>query len=437
MENKAFFPEFLRYMILSILGTLGVSCYILADTFFVSKGMGTNGLAAMNIALPVFNLLSGVGLMLGMGGATKFSIYKCQNQKKDIDRIYTNTIYVATVFSAFIVLLGVFGSEAIAKLLGADAEILDMTQVYLQCLFFFSPAFILNNILLCFIRNDNGPQLSMVAMLVGSFSNIILDYVFIFPLDMGMFGAILATGLSPIISILMMLPHWLRKKNSFHLIMEKPNFAVMKEEISLGVPSLISQLSTGIVMIIFNILILSLEGNTGVAAYGVLANIAIVVIGIHTGIAQGVQPLVSTAYGSDNHAKIKKLHTYSMGSMVFISLALYAVLFFFADPITSIFNSERDQHLQEMAVVGLQIYFTSIVSAGYNLIIAVFFTSTHQTKPAQILTILRGFVIIIPLSFLMAKVLGMLGIWLVFPITESLVAILGMILFRRYTRKVL
>ena len=148
-----------------------MSCYILADTFFVSKGLGTNGLTALNLAIPVYNFIHGTGLMLGMGGATRFSVCKSQGKEDEVNQIYTNTLYLAVVFSAVFILIGVIVSKQLALFLGADTSVLEMTNTYLRWLLIFAPAFILNDVLLCFVRNDGSPQLSMIAMLIGSFSN--------------------------------------------------------------------------------------------------------------------------------------------------------------------------------------------------------------------------------------------------------------------------
>ena len=423
--------QFLKYTSLSILGTMGMSCYILADTFFIAQGMGTDGLAALNLAIPVYNFIYGAGLMLGMGGAIKFAILKSQGNQRQINRVYTNVIYMAIVFSLFFVSVGIFGAENLARLLGAEGLVLNMTTTYLKWLLVFSPAFIFNNIFICFLRNDEAPQLSMMEVLFGSFTNIIFDYIFIFPMKMGILGAVLATGTSPAIGILLMSKHWGDKKNSFHLVKERLYVDSMKQTLSLGFPSLIGQLASGITMIVFNFLILALEGNTGVAAYGVVANISIVIIGIFNGIAEGVQPLVSDNYGTGNKKEIRSLHKYSMFMMAIIAIVIYAAIYIFADPITAIFNSEQNMKLQELAVVGLRLYFTSMIVAGYNIVITVFFTSTERALPAQVLTLLRGFILIIPLSFLMAKLWGMNGIWLTFPVAEFIVAAIGWVLYSR------
>ena len=307
-----------------------------------------------------------------------------------------------------------------------------MTNTYLRWLLLFSPAFLLNDILLCFLRNDDSPQLPMAAMLAGSFANILLDYIFIFPLGMGMFGAIFATGLSPVISILLMLPHWLRKKNTFHIIKAGPDPILFRQNVSLGFPSLIAQVSSGMVMITFNGILLSLAGNTGVAAYGVIANLSLVIVAIYTGIAQGIQPLLSSFYAVGNQKQVQRVMRYAMTTMFVLSWSIYLFLFVFADPIAAVFNSEGEAELQRIAVRGLKLYFTSNVFAGYNIILAIFFPSVEKVLPAQLLSLLRGFVLIIPLALLLSFWGGMTGVWLAYPLTEFLTAILGFIIYQHY-----
>ena len=435
MNPSAYFREFFRYTILSILGTLGVSCYILADTFFVSKGLGTSGLAALNLAIPVYNFIHGTGLMLGMGGATKFSVCKNQNRKENVKQIYTNTIIIAVILSIVFMLPGILYSKQLALLLGADLSILEMTNTYLRWLLIFSPAFILNDVLLCFVRNDENPQLAMMAMLVGSFANIVLDYIFIFPLKMGIFGAIFATGLSPVISIAMMSPHWLQKKNTFHLVKTKIYTEIIMSDLSLGFPSLVAQVSSGIVMIIFNTIILNIEGNTGVAAYSIIANISLVIVAVYTGIAQGVQPLISRSHAVGDKRQTQIMLRYAMMSMIILSGVLYLLLITFPEVIISVFNSENNTELQAIAVTGLKLYFISAPFVGYNIILAIFFTSLEKGLPAHILSVLRGFVLIIPLAFVLSSLWGMIGVWITYPITEFLAALLGFVIYKRQTER--
>ena len=272
----------------------------------------------------------------------------------------------------------------------------------------------------------------MLAMLGGSMANILLDYVFIFPLGMGIFGAVLATGLAPLISIAIMSGHWMGKNKGFHLAKTEIQGQTALLILSLGFPSLITEVSSGIVIIVFNVIILGLKGNVGVAAYGVIANLSLVVISIFTGIAQGMQPLISSAYGRGDSARIRGILRYGLAAAVFISLTLYAGICWGAAPITAVFNSENNLKLQEIAEYGLRLYFTGIPAAGLNIILSIFFTSTEQAVPAHIISLLRGMVLIIPIAFFLSGLWGMTGVWLAFPATELVCALTGAAICKRF-----
>lgn len=202
------------------------------------------------------------------------------------------------------------------------------------------------------------------------------------------------------------------------------------QELSLGFPSFVAQLSSGIVMITFNAIILKLEGNTGVAAYGVVANISLVIVAVYTGISQGIQPLVSAFYGAGNNRQANTVLRYAMTTMLSVSVIVYLFIFVFAQPVTSVFNSENNMQLQQIAVSGLKLYFISTPFVGYNMILATFFTSVEKALPAHILTVLRGLVLIIPMAFFLSSVWKMTGVWLAYPVTEFLTAVPGFVIYR-------
>lgn len=434
MKSETLFREFFQYVILNICGMLGLSCYILADTFFISNGLGANGLTALNLAIPVYSFIHGSGLMFGMGGATKYSIYRGQKKYKNADKSFSNTIYIMSILAVIFVLAGIFFSEHLTRLLGADKEVFHMTKTYLQVILIFAPAFMVNDTMICFVRNDGNPKLSMIGMLTGSFSNIILDYIFIFPLNMGIFGAVLATGLAPVISLIVLSRHWFTKQNQFHLIRINPSFRLTGTIISLGIPSFITEMASGIVIIAFNAIILHLRGNMGVAAYGVVANLSLVVISIYTGIAQGTQPILSRVYGYGERKSQKQVLDYALKTMLVISCGIYFIFLLFANPIVNIFNSEQNIQLQQTAETGLKLYFTAIPFVGFNIIISSYFTSIEKALPAQIISLSRGLFIIIPMAFCLSYLLKMTGVWLSFPITECFVAFAGIALYIKSER---
>ena len=221
----------------------------------------------------------------------------------------------------------------------------------------------------------------------------------------------------------------MRKKNQFHVAKCKPDFALFSSILSSGVPSLVTEVSSGIVMIIFNSIILRLEGNVGVAAYGVIANISLVVMAVYTGIAQGIQPIISKYYGLKNIKNINSTLKYALTSMLIISVVVYMTIFFCAAGIAGIFNSEQNAMLQAIASNGLRIYFIAAPFAGFNIIISVYFTSTERQRPAHLISLLRGFIIIIPSAFLFSALFDIVGVWCSFFITEAIVSIIAMCLY--------
>ena len=426
---KGTLREFARYTSLNVLGMIALSCYILADTFFVSLGLGADGLTALNLAIPVYSFIHGSGLMIGMGGGTRYSILKSQGNHQEADRVFTNVLYLAAVLAALFVAAGLLFAGDLVRLFGGTGAVFTMCRTYLRVILLFAPAFLMNNVLLCFIRNDGAPQLAMAAMIGGSLSNVVLDWVFIFPCGMGIFGAVFATGLAPIISMGILSPHFFRKKNQFRPVPCKPQLRRTTRILSSGVPSLVTEVSSGIVIIAFNGLIMGLEGNTGVAAYGVIANLSLVVIAIYTGIAQGIQPILSRSYGTGDRAGLTIILRCAMMTQVVVSLLIYGIVAAFAPQIAAVFNSEGSASLQAIAEQGLRLYFIACPFAGCNVVLSMYFTSTERPLPAHIISLLRGFFLILPLAFLLAWLGQMAGIWLAFPLTEFLVAALAVSLY--------
>ena len=434
MKNKDL-ALFAKYTSLNVIGMIGMSVYILADTFFIANGVGANGLTALNLALPIFNLVNGTGLMLAMGGATKYNVCKSRGDSHGMDSAFVNTMYAAAFFSAVYMLCGALFSVKIASALGANSEVLQSTAVYLKVIMLFSPAFICNNIAISFVRNDGAPALSTAAMTVGSLSNIVMDYIFVYPLAMGIFGAVLATGFSPCISMLILSSHKIRGKNGFHFRRMAPSFKVIGNVAALGVPLLITELSVGIVILVFNMIILRLAGNIGVAAYGVISNMSLVVVSVYTGVAQGMQPLSSRAHGEGNFKAARKFFKYACVTAVAGAAVIYPLLACFSNPITSVFNSENNATLQQIAVQGLRLYYIATPFLGFNVVLTVFLTSVENPRPAQALSILRGIAVIVPVAFALSAAFGMAGVWCSFPASEFICAVFGIIVLALFFKK--
>ena len=410
---------------------IGYSCYILADTFFIARGIGSDALAALNLVLPAYSLMNGTGLMIGMGAASRYTISSTKPEGTLHRTIFTHALYLMVFAAVIFSSSGILFPDKIAAVLGADADTIGYATDYIRILLMFSPLFLGNNLLLSFVRNDGAPRLSMTGMIVGSLTNIVLDYVFIYPLGMGMTGAALATATAPVISMLIMSVHFIKKRNHFRPVRTKLSLIRWRDICTLGVSSLITELSSGVVIIVFNYLILGLNGNTGVAAYGILANIALVLVSIYTGIGQGVQPIVSRYAGKNGERQRRDLRRYALTCSLIFALLSYVLIAVFAVPLAELFNREHDPVLTDIASNGMRIYFISLFFSGINIVAAAFLSSIDRPKQAFAVSILRGFVLIIPVAWLMSVLFGLTGIWMAVPVAEACVCVLALIFLNK------
>lgn len=431
MDEQNLNRTFARYMSLNILGMLGMSGYILADTFFVSSRLGSDGLAALNLAISVFGFINGLGMMLGIGGATRYAICKAREDDREANASFTLSLVAGIGAGVVLVLFGLLFSRPLAGLLGAEDRILPMCAVYLRTAFLFAPFFILNHILVAFVRNDGSPKLAMTAMLVGSLSNIVLDYLFLYPLNMGIFGAALATGTAPIIGIAISSIHIFSGRSQFKAVPTGLSLRKMAAVAGLGIAAFINEFSSGITLVVFNLLVMHAAGTIGVAAYGVVANLALVVLSVFTGIAQGSQPLLSHAYGMQDLSVVRRV--YHMALLLASALGLLALgaALLFPTQLVSLFNSEGNAALQAIAEPGLKLYFIGFLFVGFNFVSAALLGATEQAGASFRVSFFRGCLGIVPAACLFAFLFGMTGIWLAFPAVELVTLFLSVRLGRR------
>jgi len=438
--------SFFQYVSLNVLGALGLSGYILADTLFVAHRLGTDGLAALNLAISVFGLINGLGLMLGIGGATRYAICRTQGDGVRADRAFSRALACGGTLGGLLALAGLLWAVPLARLLGAEGAILPMCSVYLRTVLLFAPCFLLNHILTAFVRNDGNPKLAMAAMLLGSLSNIVLDYVFLYPMDMGIFGAALATGIAPVVGLCVSSLHILTRRtrlpprpppprrSRFRLRPFRPALRPLADLAGLGSAAFLNECSSGLVLVVFNLLTLRLAGTLGVAAYGIVANLALMALALFTGVNQGVQPLVSLAHGRGEAAGVRTLCRMALGLALCAGLCMAALAFFAAGPLVSLFNRDGDPALQQMAEQGLRLYFLGFPFAGLNLVTASFLGAAEHPSRSLRLSLLRGFVAIVAAALLLAALLGLTGVWLAFPAAEGAVLLVSLRLSRSLRR---
>ena len=214
--------QYFRYVSQNIFGLIGTSCYILADTYFIAQAAGTDGVAMLNLCLPIYNFIFAFGSMIGLGSATRYSILKAQNDER-AHRYFSNGLMCASLIAVPFMLVGAFCPDAVLRLMGGDAAIVALGLQYTRIFLLFTPFFMCNYIVSAFTRNDGDPSLAMVATLSGSLFNVVFDYIFIFPMGWGLPGAALATAISPVISISICSLHFRKPTNGVQFVRQRPS----------------------------------------------------------------------------------------------------------------------------------------------------------------------------------------------------------------------
>ena len=421
--------QFFKYVSQNIFGLLGTSCYILADTYFISQTAGTDGVTLLNLCLPVYNFIFAIGSMIGLGAATRYAILKAQGDAR-CQKYFSNAIFCACALSVPFLLVGIFAPGGLLRLMGGDAGIVALGIPYARIFLMFTPFFMCNYIVSAFVRNDGDPSLAMVATLSGSLFNVVFDYIFMFPMGLGLAGAALATAVAPIISIGICSRHFFKKGNTVQFVRQLPSAKLLGQSCQLGISGFVGEMSSGVTTTVFNFLLLGLAGNVAVAAYGVIANFALVATAIFNGVAQGAQPLVSQCYGKRDRAGVRKLLGLGSGTALALAAALYLVVFGFTDALVAIFNSENSALMARYAFTGMRIYFIGYLFAGFNIVSSGYLSAVNRPTEASITSISRGVVAIVACSLVLSALFGMNGVWAAFPASEAMTVVLTLFLLR-------
>ena len=422
--------QFFKYVSQNIFGLLGTSCYILADTYFIAQAAGTDGVTLLNLCLPIYNLIFAFGSMIGLGAATRYAILRAQGDAR-AQRYFSNAIFSVCILAMPFMLVGIFRPDGLLRLMGGDADIVALGMNYARIFLMFTPFFMCNYVVASFVRNDGDPSLAMVATLSGSLFNVVFDYIFIFPMGLGLPGAALATAISPILSIAVCSAHFIKKSNTITFVRKAPSVRLLAQSCQLGISGFVGELSSGVTTTVFNFLLLRLAGNVAVAAYGVVANFALVATAIFNGVAQGAQPLVSQCYGKNEMAGARKLLLLGCGTALGLAALLYGVVFGYTDALTALFNSENSALMAAFAHSGMRIYFVGYFFAGCNIVAAGYLGAVNRPAEASITSLCRGMVAIVVCSLVLSALFGMNGVWAAFPVSEAITLALTVFLLKR------
>lgn len=423
---------FFRYLIPSICGTMVTSIYVLADTIIIGKGIGIDAMAALNIVLPLFNLFFGSGLLFGVGGSVLMSIARGKKDDNTGCRYFSIAFMLNLI--ACIVLTALFSVflKPIVRVLGATdvtmPYILEYAPYIIGGLVFFS----FSSFLQTFVRNDGAPKLSMIAVITGGVTNIILDMLFVFTFGMGMAGAAIASVIGSVVTVFILTWHFFSKNNGLHFYFKGVRFKDSALIFNNGITSFFLEISSGIVMFVFNLQILKYIGDIGISLYGVITNTVIVVNCLCNGVNQAAQPLISVNFGAGFINRVNDVKKIGMRVAFiicsFIALAGLIVPDFF----TYLFMNPNEEILM-MSKSAIRIYFAGFFAMGINMFATGYLQSTLKPLQSLILCLCRGCFLSILFVFILPIIFGTKGIWLAMPFAEFVSVIMACIFLKSNT----
>ena len=401
--------ELLNY----ILPSAGALCvtylYNIADGIFVGLGISAMALAAVNITVPFITALVALSTLFAMGGSTVIAIRLGRKDTKGANNAFMCAFLLTLVLSVILMLTGMIFPEQISRLCGGSDNILPLAKEYLFYYTAFSVPFLLSSCFAVFVRNDGAPRLAFAGMCTGAVLNIFLDWLFIFPLKMGLKGAAIASGLGQVFAFIILLSHFIFKKGDLRIKFYVPDLSLIGKIFNRGIPEFLTQLNTPVTALCYNWVLLKTLGDVGVAAFSILSFIYAFAYAILSGTAQGLQPLWGKLFGENNKEGLKQYLNSGIKINLAASVVMVVFLIIFNRQAVEIFT--KDAGLINMASGALPVFSVSFVFMALNLIYTAYFYSTKETLKSDIIAINRGVVLKALLIFAVPYIFGVRYIW--------------------------
>ena len=406
--------------------------YNVMDGIFVGQGVGSAALGAVNIGVPFITFAVAIVAMFPMGGATIIAIRMGRDDKDGANNAFMTALTLTVLTAVILTVVGTVFSQQIVDLSGARKLGEEMRRMSADYLFYysaFSLPMLMSNCLSVFVRNDGSPTLSFVGMCAGAVSNIFLDWLFIFPLQMGVIGAAVASGLGQIVSLLVLLSHFIRKHGNLRIRHFTIQPVLIKKICKRGAPEAVTQLTTPVTALCYNLVLAGLVGDIGVSTYSVLSFIYSLANAVLSGVAQGLQPLWGNSYGKQDTKEINDYFRFGMAINLVLSVLVSAGLILFDEPVIRIFSQDID--LIKAASKALPVFALSFIPMALNLVYTSLLYSTKRTKQSDIIAICRGIVIKAIAIFCIPIIFGSNTIWAAPLVAEMITFAIAVILTRK------
>lgn len=422
--------EFARFVLPSVFGMLAISSASVIDGIFVGNFVGPTALASVNIVMPLLALVFGVVIMITLGGSVAAGKYLGENKVNEASNMFSKTGITACSMLGIFTIVTLMIPQEIVKLLGARNETVALSAEYAWVIAWFFPAFGVAVLLSQFARVDGSPNVSLIGMLGIAVANLILDYVFIARLDWGLQGAALATGLSFVVGGLILLVYFLGPKAKLRLIRPYGSWREMPTAAFNGFSEFLNETSSGLILLLFNWILMIQVGANGVAAFAVVDYLMYFGILIFYGVGEGVVPLISVNFGGRQPERIRRFLLLAVGLNFLIGLTIVVSLLVWPVQLIGIFFTGSEPKILSLSLIVISIIWPMFIFNGANIAVSAYFTGMHRGTQSAIIAVMRSLIFPVGFILLFWQMFGFIGAFYALPVSEALAFGLSIFLLR-------
>lgn len=433
MQKDFNFKTLLNLVIPTIFMMSFMSLYTIIDGAFVSKLVGTDALSAVNIAYPYMNFILGISVMLGSGGCALVMKKLGEGRETEAKKDFSLILIFAFLLSIFLSIFCLIFIDKILKILGTTDKLYYHTKNYLLYLIIFTMPTTLKFIVEQFLIASGKEKIALILSVSGGILNIILDYIFIAKFKLGAGGAGIATGIGYAIPALIGLIFFIKKDNMLHFTLPSKDFKVITNSCFNGSSEMISQISSGIITFLFNLVMLKYIGEDGVASITIVLYIQFLVTAVFLGYSMGIAPKISFYYGEKNDNMLKTIVSLSLKFIAIVSIIIYILIQIFSKNLIMFFTPENSP-VFDITAKGLLIYSLSFLLVGFNIFLSSMFTAFSNGKISAIISFLKSLIFQSSFIVLLPIFLGVSGIWLAVVIGEVLGILISFSFYFKYKK---
>lgn len=424
MENllakKFTFTSLLSFAIPNVIMMISLSMYIIVDGMFVSRLMGTTALSAVNMVYPVICFEMAIAIMLATGGSAIVAKKLGEGKEKEAQKNFSLLIAIEILIGFVIAIIGNLFIEEIVMFLGTSAVQAPLSITYAKILFSFAPVFFLQTAFQTFFVTAGKPTLGLIVTLLAGVTNIVLDYVFMAPMNMGIAGAAIATGIGYCVPAIVGLLYFIfAKHRSLHLVKPEMDWKVLVESSANGSSEMVTNLANAVTTFLFNYVFLQFYGEDGVASITIILYFQYIFTALYFGYSNGIAPIISFKYGCQDKEQLKSIFKNSILFLIVSSFISNILLHVSVSQALTIFTP-ANSNVYNIVMNGFTMYSFAFIIMGLGIFSSALFTAFSDGKSSAIISFSRTFIFIIGSILFLPSMLGEIGIWIAVPIAEIL-----------------